>query len=466
MADTIIGPARRLGRVEFVTLLAMSMSLAALGIDLMLPAFEQMRADLGLDPGATEMAGTVTAYFIGLAVGQFLYGPLADRYGRRPALYLGYGIYGIGALAAAVSPTLEILLLSRVLWGLGAAGPAVVTRAVIRDTFEGDQMSRAMSMIVAVFILVPVIAPSIGAAAITIMSWRWLFVGCVGATAIMALWARRLPETLHPTDRLPLRLGRIGRAAGSVLTNRQALLYTLALTALYSVFTSYVASSENIFVGVFDQARLFPVIFGGLAGTIGLSMLVNARIVRTVGTLRLAHLVLIGYLVLAAALVTVAVLTDGRPPLWLFLVGMAAMLSAHALLIPNFTTIALAPLGHIAGTASSVVGGIQLGIGASLGLLLDRTFDGSVLPLSLGFLGYGLVALGLVLTAERGKLFGQLAGRQTPAAPAQLSPSPVTSADRADRPTPEAGTMSGALHSCHASERSGAEHVHRAHRPD
>lgn len=425
MVDTIVGPARQLGRVEFIALLAMSMSLAALGIDLMLPAFEQMRGDLGLEPGATEIAGIVTAYFIGLAVGQFLYGPLADRYGRRPALYLGYATYGVGALLAAASPTLEILLISRVLWGLGAAGPAVVTRAVIRDTFEGDQMSRAMSMIVAVFILVPVIAPSIGAAAITIMSWRWLFVGSVGATAVMALWARRLPETLRPDDRLPLRLGRIARAAGSVVTNRQALLYTLALTALYSVFTSYIASSENIFVGVFDQERLYPVIFGGLAGAIGLSMLLNARIVRTVGTLRLAHRVLLGYLGMAAGLVTLAVLTDGRPPLGLFLIGMAAMLSAHALLIPNFTTIALAPLGHIAGTASSVVGGIQLGIGASLGLLLDRTFDGSVLPLSLGFLGYGVAAFGLVMVAEHGKLFGQLAGRETLVAPAQLPPPPV-----------------------------------------
>lgn len=425
MADSIVGPTRRLGRVEFIALLAMSMSLAALGIDLMLPAFEQMRADLGLETGATEIAGTVTAYFLGLAFGQLLYGPLADRYGRRPALYLGYSIYGIGALLAAMSPTLELLLASRVLWGLGAAGPAVVTRAVIRDSFDGDQMSRVMSMVVAVFILVPVMAPSIGAAAITVMSWRWLFVGCVGATAIMAIWARRLPETLRTADRLPLRVGRIARAATSVVTNRQALLYTLALTALYSVFTSYVASSENIFVGVFDQARLYPIIFGGLAGAIGLAMLVNARIVRTVGTLRLAHIVLLGYLVMAAALVTLSVVTDGRPPLWLFLVGMAAMLSAHALLIPNFTTIALAPLGHIAGTASSVVGGIQLGVGALLGLLLDRTFDGSVLPLSLGFLGYGVIALSLVLGAERGRLFGQLAGREILVAPAQLPPPPV-----------------------------------------
>jgi DHA1 family bicyclomycin/chloramphenicol resistance-like MFS transporter len=344
-------------------------------------------------------------------------------------------MYAIGALLAAVSPTLPMLVASRVLWGLGAAGPAVVTRAVIRDTFEGDQMSRAMSMVVAVFILVPVIAPSIGAAAITVMSWRWLFVGCVAAAAIMAVWARRLPETLKTEDRLPLRIGRVARAARSVVTNRQALLYTLAMTSLYGVFTSYIASSENIFVGIFDQERLYPIIFGGLAASIGVSMLVNARIVRQVGTLRLAHRVLLGYLAMAAGLVTLALATDGRPPLALFVAGMAAMLSAHALLIPNFTTIALAPMGHIAGTASSVVGGIQLGVGAALGLVLDRMFDGSVLPLSLGFLGYGVLALCLVLIAERGKLFGQLTGRETLVAPAQLPPPPV--------PQVEPGTANG-----------------------
>jgi MFS transporter, DHA1 family, multidrug resistance protein len=150
VADTIVGPQRTLGRVEFTLLLAMSMALAALGIDLMLPAFAQMRADLGLDPGSTSIASTVTAYFLGLAIGQLIYGPLADRYGRRPALYVGYAVYGIGALAAAISPSLGIMIAARFVWGLGAAGPAVVTRAVVRDTFEGDRMSRAMSLVAAV----------------------------------------------------------------------------------------------------------------------------------------------------------------------------------------------------------------------------------------------------------------------------------------------------------------------------
>lgn len=414
MADTVVGPRRQLGRVEFTALLAMSMALAALGIDLMLPAFAQMRTDLGLDPGSTAIAATVTAYFFGLAVGQLVYGPVADRYGRRPALFLGFAVYAAGALAAAVSPSLTILVVARFLWGLGAAGPAVVTRAVVRDTFEGDQMSRAMSLITAVFILVPVVAPSIGAAVVTLVSWRWLMAGCLGAVALMAIWARRLPETLHPEHRLPLRFGRVARAARLVLGHREAMLYTLAMTSLYGVFTSYIASSENIFAGVFDQAHNYPLIFGGLAATIGMSMLVNARIVGGVGTRPLAHTILIAYLAAAVLLAGLALVTGGRPPLWMFLPGLGAMLFAHGLLIPNFTTIALDPMGHVAGTASSVLGAIQLGVGSALGLLLDRTFDGTVLPLSLGFLGYGVLALVLVLVAERGQLFQRLIGAAAP----------------------------------------------------
>jgi DHA1 family bicyclomycin/chloramphenicol resistance-like MFS transporter len=394
-----------LGRTEFTALLAMSMAMAALGIDLMLPAFGAIRADLGLPPGSTAVAGLVTAYFLGLAVGQLAYGPLSDRYGRRTTLFVGYAIYAVGASAAVVSPSLTDLLVSRFVWGIGAAGPRVVTLAVIRDRFEGERMSQVMSFVMAVFLLVPIMAPSLGAAVVAVASWRWLFGACLVAVIGMALWSLRLPETLHEEHRLELRLGRIMRAARLVVSDRQTAAYTLAMTALYGVFISYIGSSEIIFAETFGLATAFPVIFGGLAAVMGGAMLVNARVVKRVGTRRLAHSVLIAYVVAAAALVGVAVATGGRPPLWLFLLGLAAMLAAHALLIPNFNTIAMAPMARIAGTASAVIGAVQIAVGALLGSLLDRAFDGTVRPLSFGFLGYGVVALALVVWAERGRLF-------------------------------------------------------------
>ena len=398
-----------LGRVEFTSLLAMSMALAALGIDLMLPAFGAIRRDLQLPPDSTAVAGMVTTYFVGLALGQLFYGPVADRFGRRPMLYLGYGIYAVGALAAALSPTLPLLLVSRLVWGIGAAGPRVVTLAVIRDSFEGERMSRAMWFVMAVFILVPVVAPALGAAIVAVGSWRWVFGVCMLAVSVMAIWAVRLPETLREEHRRELRFSRIFEAARFVVADRQTLTYGLAMTALYGAFSSYLASSEIIFGEAFDRAAVFPVIFGGLAIVMGGAMLANARIVGRVGTRRLAHTVLLAYVGLAAALAVVAVLTDGRPPLAVFLVAMAAMLSSHALLIPNFNTMAMAPMATVAGTASSVIGAVQIAGGALLGAVLDRAFDGTIRPMAFGFLAYGVLALALVLWGERGRLFGPLA---------------------------------------------------------
>lgn len=398
----------KLGRIEFTSLLAMSMALAALGIDLMLPAFGAIRSELGLAPDSTAVAGIVTAYFLGLAGGQVLYGPLADRFGRRPTLYLGYAVYAVGAVAATLSPSLPLLLVSRLVWGLGAAGPRVVTLTIIRDTFEGERMSRAMSFVMAVFILVPVLAPTLGAVLVEAGSWRWVFGGCVVAVAVMAVWGLRLPETLLVEHRLELSFGRVARAAREVVSHRQTAAYSLALTALYGVFISYIGSAEIIFGETFDAAAAFPRIFGGLAAVMGVAMLFNARVVGGLGTRRLAHGVLVGYLVSAALLVAVAVATDGRPPLPLFLAGMAAMLFSHALLIPNFNTIAMQPMAHVAGTASSVIGAVQIAVGALLGAALDRAFDGTILPLSLGFLFYGVIAFGLVLFAESGRLFEPL----------------------------------------------------------
>ncbi|GGI08490.1 multidrug effflux MFS transporter [Egicoccus halophilus] len=408
-----------LGRVEFTAVLAMSMALAALGLDLMLPAFGAMRDVLGLPADSTAIAGVVTAYMLGLAVGQLAYGPLADRFGRRPTMFVGFGVYGFGALLCTLAPGLQWLLLGRFVWGLGAAGPRVVTLAVVRDRFEGEDMARAMSMIMAVFIVVPVIAPTLGAAITAVTTWRVLFVLCLVAAVGMTLWVRRLPETLPPERRLDLNVGRITRTARLVITNRQTFGYTLALTALYGVFTSYLASSEIIFSDTFGVPEAFPLIFGGVAAVMGLAMLVNARLVGRYGTRRTAHVMLFVYVAVSTVLFVVALVTDGRPPLAVFLPLLAAILVGHALLIPNFNTIAMTPMAAHAGTAASVIGAVQLAVGASLGAVLDRLFDGTILPLAAGFLGYGVLATLVVVVVERGRLFRPLVDpvtRQSPGA--------------------------------------------------
>jgi DHA1 family bicyclomycin/chloramphenicol resistance-like MFS transporter len=395
----------RLGRVEFTALLAMSMALAALGIDMILPAFGDMRASFGLAEDSTAVAGTVTAYFFGLAIAQVFYGPLADRFGRKPTLYAGYGIYLLGAVASALAPSLASLLVARFIWGLGAAGPRVVTLSVVRDRFDGNEMSRAMSFIMAVFVLVPILAPTLGAIVASIGSWRWVFGVCALLVVVMALWATRLEESLNPDDRLELRFGRVLAAGRMIVTNRLTMGYTMALTALFGVFTSYLASSEIIFGEVFGVVDEFPIMFGVLAAVMGAAMLANAFVVRRFGTRRMAHGVLFVYVAVAVLFVFVGLSSEGRPSLGVFMPTMAAMLSCHALLIPNFNTIAMEPMRPIAGTASAVIGTVSTAGGALIGAVLDQSFNGTILPMAGGFAILGFVAFVLVLWAERGRLF-------------------------------------------------------------
>lgn len=386
----------------------MSMALAALGIDIVLPAFGDMRQDFGLAADSTAVAGVVTAYFIGFSLAQVVYGPLADRFGRKPILYLGYGVYLVGAITSALASSLTLLFVSRMVWGVGAAGPRVVTLSVVRDRFEGEEMSRAMSFILAVFILVPVLAPSLGALITAAASWRWVFGVCALLVGVMAVWAVRLEESLDPSHRRDLRMGRVWEAARLVVTNRVTMSYTLALTALFGVFISYLGSSEIIFGEVFGMVEEFPLIFGGVAAVMGGAMLANAFVVRRIGTRRMAHGILLVYVAGSIAFMAMALATEGQPPLSLFLVGLVVMLACHALLIPNFNTIAMDPMKHVAGTASAVIGTLSTAGGALLGAVLDRSFDGTILPLATGFAVLGFAALGLVLWAEEGRLFRSL----------------------------------------------------------
>ena len=262
-----------------------------------------------------------------------------------------------------------------------------------------------MSFIMAVFVLLPIMAPTLGAVVASVASWRCVYGVCGVLVALMALWATRLEESLDPADRLELRFERILAAGRLILTNRLTMGYTLALTSLFGVFVSYLASSEIIFGEVFGVVDEFPILFGALAAVMGAATLANAFVVRRFGTRRMAHGVLLLYVLVAVVFVFVGSTTGGRPELGVFMPTMAAMLSCHSLLIPNFNTIAMEPMRPIAGTASAVIGTVSTAGGALIGALLDQSFDGTILPMAIGFAVLGAVALSLVVWAERGRLF-------------------------------------------------------------
>lgn len=389
-----------LRRVEFTLMVSMLMASTAISIDIMLPAFGRMRADFGLVPDSTQIGATVTVFFLGLAVAQLLYGPLADRWGRKPTLYLGLGIYIFGAVAAALAPTFGLLIASRFVWGVGAAGPRVVSLSVVRDLFEGERMARAMSFIMAVFVLVPVIAPSIGAVILQFASWRVVFVIVAAFGVALAVWTLRLPETLDPANRMGVGPAAIGRAAKTVVTSRVTIGYTLAMAFAFGAFMSYLSTSELIISEVYEQRSLFPVVFGGTAAVMGTATLSNAWFVGRFGLERLVKSAFRLFIGLSMGLVVLGLSTAGVPPFTLFVVALAATLGAYSVLSPNLNALAMEPMGAVAGMAAAVVGSLSMTGAAMLGFVLDQTYDGTVLPLTIGFVAYG--AIGLLLARWAG----------------------------------------------------------------
>jgi DHA1 family bicyclomycin/chloramphenicol resistance-like MFS transporter len=377
-------PPTRLGRRELLTLISAIMALTAMAIDLMLPAFGDIRTAFDLGDGSNETGRIVTYFFFGLAAGQLVYGPLADRFGRKPTLYLGIGIYLAGAVGAAIAPSFEFLLASRVVWGLGAAGSRVVATAIIRDRFEGAAMAKAMSQIMAVFVLVPVAAPTVGAGIIAVLPWRSVFWFCALFAVAITLWSLRLMETLDPVNRRELRIGSTARGYLEVARTPITFGYTVASIFLQGVFTAYLASVDLIISEIFDREPQFPFIFGAVAILFGVGALVNGRVVERLGIDAVVARAFSALAVLLPVLIGLTVLGSGTPNFWLFMPVVGLVLSSFMFLIPNLNSAAMEPVGHIAGSASALTGAVRIAGGALVGTLINAQVDDSLSPLVIG----------------------------------------------------------------------------------
>jgi DHA1 family bicyclomycin/chloramphenicol resistance-like MFS transporter len=389
------------GAKGFIIVLSMAMAVTALAIDTMLPAFPDIRAHLELADDSTAVAGLVTTFLMGSGLGLLPAGILADRFGRRPVMWGGLALYCVGAVAAAIAPSLGVMLVARFVWGLGSAGPRVAALAMIRDAYEGEQMARQMSFIMAVFLVVPTIAPTLGAGLVAIGPWQLVFWLCaVAGVAVFGL-STRLPATLPAGERQPLSTAHVWRTCREVLTTRGTIAYLVALTALFGSFFSYLASSEIIVDEVFGLDAWFPAIFGGLAVVMGITMVANGRFVERVGLDRILSRLLVAHLAVDAILVAVALATGGMPPFPLFIVVFVLLLGCQQALVPNLNAAAMRPLGHVAGTASAILGMVPMVIGSMLGSVVDRAFDGTITPLAIGFMLAGIVALVATRVAMR-----------------------------------------------------------------
>jgi DHA1 family bicyclomycin/chloramphenicol resistance-like MFS transporter len=370
------------GPREFIAMVTTIMASGAIAIDLMLPAFPEMRTDFGLAPDSSRVAWVITAFFLGMAIGPWLFGPASDRYGRRGPLAAGLVLYVIGAVMAVLAPSFGMVVAARFIWGLGAGAPRALSTAIIRDRYEGNAMARLMSMIMAVFMLVPILAPALGAGLMAFLPWRSVFALPAVIGIAMLLWMRRLPETLPPERRRPFTWSSVGRAGREVLTHRQTMSLTLAMMFLFSVLAAYLGSAELILEDVYHYGDWFPLFFGFISVMLAMSSLNNARLVERVGVERLISRMAIASLIASAALLAISLTSDGLPNFWLFTIVLACMMPMTHGLVPNCNTVAMMPLPHVAGTATSIMSTITTAGGALLGGLASGAFDGTVRPFS------------------------------------------------------------------------------------
>jgi DHA1 family bicyclomycin/chloramphenicol resistance-like MFS transporter len=386
-----------MGFVELVAFLATIMALNALAIDVVLPGLPALGDELGVADDNHRQLVVVT-YLIGLGASQLFYGAIADRIGRRPTLLLGLAVYGLAGLASAVAPSFEALIAARVVQGLGAGSPRVVAVSIARDRYRGSEMARVMSLVMMVFMVVPVLAPSVGQGILWIATWRWIFGVLAVASAVVALWAAlRLSESLAPEHRRSLSPRAVARGLREVFTTRATAVPMLAMTLMQGVLMTFVTSAQQIYQDTYGVGDAFPLWFAMVAVTMSFAAFGNARLVRTLGPAVLARRAL-HVMIATAAIMTTLALTD-HLGLAAYQVLACGVLMSFGFVGSNLNALAMEPMGHLAGTASSVLGAVTTIGGAVLGGVIGHLYDSTPRPLALGVLGLTLLARAILTLA-------------------------------------------------------------------
>lgn len=389
---------RPLHPVELIALLAGLMSLNALAIDVMLPALPAMGAELGVaDENDRQLV--VVAFVLGMGSGQLLFGPLSDRFGRRRVLLgslLAYAGFGI---ACAIPGSFEQLVVFRAAQGVVAAGARVIALSLVRDLYAGNSMARVMSWVMAVFMAVPILAPGVGYLILEVATWRAIFWTLVVNGLVLSAWVGlRLPETLPVERRRSIRPSALLGAYLEVVKNPISRAYTLATGLVFAALFAFISSSEQIFRS-FGLAESFPLYFAGVASMMAVASLVNARLVERLGARLLSHGALVAFT--GMQIVYSTLYLSGFESFELFYVCVLGSFFTFSLIGANFNAMALEPLGHVAGTASAALGFASTTISGGIGGFIAAQFDGTPLPIALGFLALGILALAVVTFGTR-----------------------------------------------------------------
>lgn len=389
---------------ELVALLVAMTSVVALAIDMMLPALDDIAGDLGVAQ-ANDQQFVITSYLAGFGAAQLFYGPLSDRFGRKPVIIWSLVFFILMSVICTFSPSYSLLLVARFFQGAAAAACRVIGVAIARDLTSGRRMAEVMSMVMTAFMAVPVLAPTLGQIILTFAPWRWVFGFLILFGIGLIAWLHmRLPETLHPEYRVPLRLKSTISTFMETTRHRLMVGYTLAAMPFFGGLYGFLGTSQQVFVDHFGLSDAhFPLAFAVIAGGIGVTSYANSRLVMRVGQRRLSHGALVAFTVIS--IVHTIILMSGVDNLYVFLVLLASAMAFMGLIAANFSALAMEPVGHIAGTASAAYGFVTGVVGAAIGGYIGHLYDGTPVPLIAGQAMMSAIALVIVYITERRKLF-------------------------------------------------------------
>ena len=398
-------PARtrsRMSQGEFIAMVAVLFATVAFSIDAMLPAMPEIAAELSPDaPNRGQFI--VTSFVFGMGLGTLVVGPLSDAFGRKPLIIWGGVLYIIGAVAAYFAESLEVLLAARVLQGLGAAGPRAVTIAIVRDLYAGRTMAKIMSFAMMIFALIPAVAPMMGAGIIALSDWRGIFLAFIVFSIFSAGWVTlRQPETLPVEKRRPLNAGLLWSGVVEIFSNRMVVLTIAVLTLCFGMLFAALVSTQPIFDETFDMNDSFPYWFAVIAVlSIGGSV-TNARFVERLGMRYLVTVTLSVQIVLSGVMAAVCYMdllpTDGL--FWAYFLWTTSVFFMAGLTMGNLNAMAMEPLGHLTGLASSVVSSVATVLAVAVAAPIGLAFDGTPAPVALGVAICAVI--GVILTLIMG----------------------------------------------------------------
>jgi DHA1 family bicyclomycin/chloramphenicol resistance-like MFS transporter len=364
--------------------MAALMSVTALAIDALLPALDVIGIDLGIVLKADNQL-LITMIFLGLGLGPLLFGPLSDAIGRKPSVYMGFTVFLMASMLCVKATSLEMMILGRILQGIGLSAPRTICIAIIRDLYEGDYMARVMSFVTIVFLLIPIIAPAMGKFVLDRYNWQAIFYVQAAISVFVTIWFwLRQKETLAPSHRIPFEFKRILQGTKQTLRFKRTLGFTLISGFIVGSFLVYLSASQQIFQEQYGLKEEFPYIFAGLAVAIGIAIFLNGFFVVKYGMEKLVTGSLIGYF-LVSVLYIIIFYNTPSPPIYLLLTFIALQFFFIGFLFGNVRALAMQPVGHIAGIAAAITGFISTMMAVPISTFIGRFIAQSTLPLFIGF---------------------------------------------------------------------------------